>query len=174
MHGAVYRVVCKAKKLMFLAFLHILVHWFDDRYNVISVMYCRHNVYIQCILCVEAVAFESIGAGWTQVEASGPGKEGTNGRWIERRDGGGGGGCAYSWTVKMLEFTGYIHLSFRYCPLRCAYCRLGSRTPTNVPRESLHSTRTVIRESTNLSAIPAYRPAECDAKNSLSSRPITP
>lgn len=69
--------------------------------------------------------------------------------WIEWR------GRVHRSMVKMLEFTGVYppFFSVLLSPLRICQS-LPTNTPTNVPRESIHSTQTVIRESTNLFAVP--------------------
>lgn len=142
---------CK-ERLIFFAFIYFLTYSrFDD--GSVPTSFLRSIIdttaYIYFSLAMRSRASKRVKSKWrTYIEV-------VRKRYESDESDDDEGTRVRRWTVKMLEFTGIYPLFFS-CPLRCAYCR-SLPTPMNVPRESLHSTRTVIRESTNLSAVPGQR-----------------
>jgi len=117
-----------------------------------------------CTYILSGNVFEGIEAGriqkWRIPLAAG---KRYDARWIEWR------GRVHRSTVKMLEFTGYIHLSFRSCS---AACIVGLCRPTLLRMS--HENLSILHELwfANLPIYLLYlvqRPAECDAKNSFNS-----
>lgn len=123
--------------------------------------YCRYNMYIHFIQ--QRLRGHRSGSNLKVENTIGRGKKVRC--WMNRMT----GTRIHRSTVKMLEFTGVYPPFFSVLPLLCVYCRVPTDQPSYECPTRISPFYTVIRESTNLSGVPGQRPAECDAKNSLSS-----